>query len=257
MKISIITVTYNSASTLKDTLNSVLMQDYYDYEHIVVDGGSIDATIEIVKGYEHQYNGRLKWISERDKGIYDAMNKGIEMVSGDIVGILNSDDFLSSDAVFTKINKEFTEGIEAVYANLHFVSPNNLTKSVRCYSSKYFKPWQMRYGFMPPHPTFYCLKRVYDKYGHYDIQFRNVADFDFILRVIFINKIKTKYIDSDFVTMRIGGASTSGLASYSNAIKERLRIFKKNRVYSNVLFIFCVYIVKTIDYILKKIKNVF
>ncbi|MDE6808092.1 MAG: glycosyltransferase, partial [Prevotella sp.] len=208
MKVSIITVAYNSAETISNTISSVLKQTYNDIEYIVVDGLSTDDTISIVQSYEQKFNGRLRWISEKDKGIYDAMNKGIRMATGDIVGILNSDDFLTSNYVIERTVENFTDDVEAIYGNVHFVKPNNLKKSVRFYSGKPFRPWMVRFGFIPPHPSFYIRRNVYEKYGLYDPSFRISGDVELISRLSFIKKISMKYVNMDFVTMLEGGEST-------------------------------------------------
>lgn len=232
MKISIITATFNSGSTLCDTMRSVISQDFSDYEHIIVDGGSKDNTLEIVKGLETEYNGRLRWVSEPDKGIYDAMNKGIKMATGDVIGILNSDDFFSSENILSHVANEIADA-DAVYGDIHFVNDNNLAKCVRYYSSRDFAPWKMRLGFMPAHPSFYCRREVYLKYGLFDLDFKIAADFEQLLRLIYIHRISTKYIPLDFVTMRTGGASTSGLQSHRKIFAEHLKAYRKNGIRSN------------------------
>lgn len=233
MKISIITSSFNSASTIKDTLESVLSQTHQDFEHIIVDGASKDNTIKIIKEYEPKYKGRLKYISEPDKGIYDAMNKGLKMVTGDVVGILNSDDFYSSTSVLACINQEI-QNVDAVYADIHFVNPDNLSKSVRYYSSQSFHPSKMKMGFMPAHPSFYCKKDVYDSVGLFDTSFKVAADFEWLLRAIYIKGIKSKYLPIDFVTMRTGGASTSGFESHKKILLEHVKAYRKNGVKSNI-----------------------
>lgn len=232
MKISIITSTFNSAATIKDTLESVLSQSHQDFEHIIVDGASKDNTIEIIKEYEPRYKGRLKYISEPDNGIYDAMNKGLKMVTGDVVGILNSDDFYSSSLVLACINHEL-QNVDAVYADIHFVNPEDITKNVRYYSSRSFHPSKMKMGFMPAHPSFYCKKEVYDNVGPFDTSFKVAADFEWLLRAIYIAGIKTKYLPLDFVTMRTGGASTSGFQSHKKILLEHLQAYRKNGVKSS------------------------
>lgn len=234
MKISIITAAYNSASTLGDTMHSVLSQSYGDWEHIVVDGGSKDGTLELIRELEPRYGGRLRWISEPDHGIYDAMNKGITMASGDVVGILNSDDFYTSDTILETVAREFEDkDIDAVYGDIHFVNDDNLTKCVRYYSSKSFRPWKMRMGFMPAHPSFYCKREIYNNYGSFDLGFKIGSDFENLLRLIYVNKITTKYIPFDFVTMRTGGASTSGVSSHKQISKDIVAALRKNNVWSN------------------------
>ena len=232
MKISVITTAYNSSSTIRDTIESVLAQDYADFEHIIIDGNSTDDTFEIIKSYEPRYGGRLRYISEPDKGIYDAMNKGIEMAKGEVIGMLNSDDFFSSSEVLSNVAKEIGE-LDGVYGDIHFVNPADLTKSVRKYSSKSFSTSKMKMGFMPAHPSFYCRKKVFDKVGLYDTSFKIAADFEFLLRALYIHGIKTKYIPLDFVTMRTGGISTSGLQSHKKILLEHLKAYRKNGVKSN------------------------
>lgn len=233
MKLSVITATINSESTLRDTFESILSQTYKDIEYIVIDGASKDNTLDIIREYEPRFKGRMKWISEPDKGLYDAMNKGLQMATGDVIGILNSDDFYTSDTILESVAQNI-ENVDAVYGDIHYVSPSNLSKPIRQYSSKSFRPWMMRLGFMPAHPSFYCRRRVYQTYGLFDTSFKVAADFEQLLRLIFINKIIIKYIPLDFVTMRIGGASTSGFASHKRILKDHLRAYRKNRVSSGI-----------------------
>lgn len=256
MKISIITATYNSEATVKDTIESVLRQTHSDIEYIIVDGKSKDGTIETVKRYEPEFGGRMKWISESDKGIYDAMNKGIRMATGDVVGILNSDDFYTRDNVLEHINRAFEQNdVDAVYADIHFVDDGNLEKTVRYYSSKVFRRWLMRLGFMPAHPSFYMKRECFDRIGLYDTSYRIAADFEFLLRAIFINRIRTKYLEEDFVTMRTGGVSTSGLGSHKMIMKEHLRAFRENKVYTNWLLLSLRYVYKVGEVIMSKIRR--
>lgn len=236
MKISLITITYNSVETIEDTLKSVIQQTYSNIEYIIVDGASKDNTVSIIKKYEPLFEGRIKWISEPDKGLYDAMSKGIGMATGDVVGILNSDDFFTSNDVLQKVAESFEQDslLDAVYGDVHFVHPNNLNKCVRYYSSKVFKRDLMRMGFMPAHPSFYIRRECFEKYGLYKTDYKVAADFEFLLRVIYNAKIKTKYLPIDMVTMRTGGASTSGLESHKQIMKEHLRAFRENGIYTNV-----------------------
>ena len=250
MKISIITATYNSAKTVKDTFESVLRQSYNDYEYLIVDGASKDETMTVVKEYESRFEGRLRYISEPDKGLYDAMNKGLKMATGDVVGILNSDDFYTSDDALQTIADAFNANdIDATYGDIHFVNDDDLTKMVRYYSSSVFKRSYMRFGLMPAHPSFYCKKSVYEKYGYFDTSYRVAADFENLLRLIFINKIKTLYIPKDFVTMRTGGASTAGFGSRRQIMRDHLRAMKQNGVYSNMFLLSLRYFYKIYELI--------
>lgn len=248
MKISIITATFNSGWTVRDTIESVLRQTYADFEYIIKDGGSKDNTLEIVKEYAPQFGDRLKIVSAPDKGIYDAMNIGLQMATGDVVGILNSDDFFTSDDALQKIADAFEQNdIDATYGDIHFVNDDDLTKCVRYYSSAVFRRWMMRFGMMPAHPSFYCKKAAYEKYGIFDTSYKVAADFENLLRLIFVHRIKTLYIQKDFVTMRMGGASTAGFASRKQIMKDHLRALKANGIYSNVFFLSLRYIYKVYE----------
>lgn len=251
MKISLITVTYNSDKTLRDTINSVLAQTYKNIEYIVVDGLSKDKTVDIVREYEPQFAGRMKWISEKDCGLYDAMNKGIRMATGDVIGILNSDDFFTSKDVIEKVVAGFTEDTDAVYGDIHFVSPDDLRKCVRYYSSKIFKRSLMKMGFIPAHPSFYCRKECFEQLGYYKTNYKIAADFDLLLRFIYVHQIRIKYLPVDMVTMRLGGASTDGWKSRLVMMNEHLRSFKENGVKTNRFWLSLRYFYKITEYIRK------
>jgi glycosyltransferase involved in cell wall biosynthesis len=254
MKISIITATWNSGASLRDTMRSVLSQSFQDFEHIIVDGASTDNTLDIVRALEPEYRGRLKWISEKDRGLYDAMNKGIRMATGDVIGILNSDDFFTTQNVLERIAAEICD-VSAVYGDVHYVHEQDLTRCVRYYSSASFRPWMMRCGFMPAHPSFYCRRDIYAQYGLFDLSFRVAADFEQLLRLIYINRISIKYIPMDFVTMRTGGASSSGFRSHRQIFRDHMRAYKKNSVYSNCLLESIRYFYKSIEVIRSRMKR--
>ena len=250
MKLSIITATYNSERTLRDTMESILSQTFQDYEYIIVDGASKDTTLDIIREYEPRFQGKLRYISEPDKGIYDAMNKGFAMATGDVIGLLNSDDFYTSDDVLQAVVDGFAgENVDAVYADIHFVNADDLTKSVRYYSSSVFRPWMMRFGMIPAHPSFYCRKAVYDQYGTFNTTYRIAADFEILLRLIFIHRIRTRYVRKDFVTMRFGGASTTGYGSWSLIMKEHLQIMKAHGVMTNRFLLSLRYIYKLFEFL--------
>lgn len=245
MKISIITTTFNSGATIRDTMESVLSQSYPDFEHIIVDGASKDNTLDIVRELEPRYGGRLKWISERDRGIYDAMNKGIGMATGDVVGILNSDDFFTGPGILSKVAMEFKDDdVDAVYGDIHFVNSDDLSHCVRYYSSSRFARWQMLFGIQPAHTSFYCRRSVYSELGAFDIAFPVAADFEHLLRLIYIHRIRTRYIRTDFVTMRTGGASTNGLRSHLRILRDHYRAYNKHGLVMAQLFDWLRYPVK-------------
>lgn len=235
MKISIITATHNSAVTLRDTLDSILMQTYQDYELLIQDGGSTDGTLDIIAEYAPRFGDRMKVDSHMDTGIYDGLNRGCRRATGDVVGTLNSDDFYSSTNVLETIARTYASNpeIEAVYADVHYVMPKNLNHVVRYYSSRKFKPQRMKMGYMPAHPTFYVRRSCYERYGYYDLDLKVASDFEFALRLIYIHHIRTRYVAQDWVTMRIGGASTSGLKSHLHIIRDHIKAFRKHGITFN------------------------
>lgn len=252
MTISLITTTYNSESTIADTMESVLRQTYHDIDYIVVDGGSVDKTLDLVSSYEKRFNGRLRWISGKDRGIYDAMNKGIALAKGDIVGILNSDDFFTSHDVLETIVHTFQSSekhIDAVYGDIHFVKPDNLQKCVRYYSSRKFRPWTVRFGYMPAHPSFYVRREIYERYGLYSLDYKIASDFDMIARLFCKHHISAKYIAKDFVTMRTGGMSNKTFSHRLLTTLEDARACRNNGIYSNFIFCSTKYITKIFEYL--------
>jgi glycosyltransferase involved in cell wall biosynthesis len=231
-------------------MESILNQTFQDFEYIIVDGASKDATLDIIREYEPRFQGKMRYLSEPDKGIYDAMNKGFAMATGDVIGILNSDDFFTSEDVLQTVVDGFAgEYVDAVYADIHFVGTDDLTKCVRYYSSSVFRPWMMRFGMIPAHPSFYCRKAVYDQYGSFDTTYRIAADFEILLRLIFIHRIRTRYVKKDFVTMRLGGASTTGYGSWSLIMKEHLQIMKQHGVVTNRFLLSLRYIYKLFEFL--------
>lgn len=267
MKISVVTPTFNSAATLADTLNSVVGQTYADVEHIIVDGASKDSTLQIVEDFRKAYQASgktLRVVSEPDRGLYDAMNKGIALATGHVVGILNSDDFFSTPHILERVAREFASAdvaapagapdaaghaLDAVYGDVHYVDPLQTTRVVRYYSSASFRPWKMRMGFMPAHPSFYCRRQLYAIHGGFDLDFKVAADFEQLLRMILIGGISMRYIPMDFVTMRTGGASSSGLTSHKRIYRDHRRAYRKNGVYSNFILEGCRYLSKIVDLI--------
>lgn len=238
MKFSLITVTYNSSSTLRDTIVSVLNQTYNNIEYIIIDGDSKDNTTDIIKEYEPMFNGKMRWISEKDKGLYDAMNKGFRMATGDIIGIINSDDLIAEPTAIEKVVKSFESNsdADAVYADLYYVAQNDTSKIVRHWISG--KQRSFKYGWHPAHPTFYVKKNIYEKYGMFDLDFRFAADFELMLRLIEKHQIKLAYLQEPLVRMRLGGTTSKNLSNIKKGNIECINAFKKNHLSVSWLYPF-------------------
>ena len=226
MKISIITACFNSAATLLDTLESVRSQSYGDYELIVVDGGSTDGTVAMLADYEKHFGGRMRWISEPDDGIYYAMNKGIALATGDVIGFLNSDDYYYDNKVLADIAAHFTAHPEcdAIHGDLEFI--NEQRKVVRRWKGRPFTPGLFQTGWMPAHPTFYCRRRCYEQYGAFEASIGSAADFEHTLRFIEKHRINTTYIPRNFIYMRAGGSSNSGIGSVLRNTRQMKQAFR-------------------------------
>jgi glycosyltransferase involved in cell wall biosynthesis len=249
IKISIITVVWNNESTIKDAINSVLGQIYKNIEYIIIDGASTDGTIDIVKSYGDKIT---KFISEPDKGLYDAMNKGIQLATGDIVGILNSDDFYIDEFVIEKVVRTFKEEkVDSVFADLVFVKADNLDKTVRYYDSGKFNPSKLAYGWMPAHPTFFVKREFYERYGVFRTDLKIAADFDILARFLFTHKLSYHYMQEVLVKMRVGGVSTGGFKSKILLNKEVLQVCEENGIETNIFKILLKYPQKVLE-ILKK-----
>jgi glycosyltransferase involved in cell wall biosynthesis len=228
MKVTIITVTYNSEKYLQDCIQSVLDQQYNNIEHIIVDGKSTDNTINIIKSFEHQIT---KWVSETDKGMYDAINKGMSMATGDIIGILNSDDMLDGVDVVGTIVKTFEEEkVDSIYGDLEYVDPVDLNKIYRIWKGKPYKRSLFHTGWMPAHPTFYFKKSVYEKYGGYESHYFSAADYELMSRYLYKHKVSAFYLPKLLVKMRRGGQSNSSLKIRLRANRRDFLAMKKNNI---------------------------
>ncbi|WP_394775109.1 glycosyltransferase family 2 protein [Flavobacterium sp.] len=226
MKISIITVCYNSCNTIEKTILSVKKQTYKNIEYIIVDGNSKDKTVEIIQNHQKEI---FKWISEPDNGLYDAMNKGVAMATGDLVGILNSDDVFNSNTVIEDVvNFHLKYNIEASVGNI--VQHKEDGKIIRLYSSKYWNPGKLKVGFMPPHPSIFFKRDLFYKFGNYDLGFKIGADYELITRFFLKNKITWKYSGITTTAMLVGGLSSSGSLSYKLITKEIQKALSMNGV---------------------------
>ena len=292
MKISLITACYNSAGTIRTAIESVLSQKGVDIEYIVVDGGSTDGTVDIVKEYATRQSNNtnnqtikqssisLKWLSEKDHGMYDAINKGIKMATGDVVGILNADDVLASDETLAHIAEAFESGgvgsggVDCVYADIRFVkrrdvaSPSQVgdvaspsqesleslrsAPTVRYCSAAKWRPWMFRFAAMVPHPSFYVRRECFERLGGYSLDYRICADFELELRYLYLAKLKAVYLPECVVVMRMGGASTAGWRSNVEINREDLRALRANGVWSCLPLIYLKYLFKIWGFVFRK-----
>ncbi len=228
MKVTIITATYNSEKYLKDCINSVLAQTYPDIELIIVDGKSKDGTLEIVRQYEHKIS---RWISETDRGMYDAINKGMAIATGEIIGILNSDDILAAPDVISSVVEVFkNENVDSLYGDLEYVDPADINKIYRIWKGKPYKRKLFRFGWMPAHPTFYIRKKFVDKYGGYENHFYSAADYEFMSRYLFVHRLSSYYLPKLLVKMRRGGQSNAGIMKRLRANRRDYLAMKKNKI---------------------------
>lgn len=240
LKISIITVVRNGADTIRDCIESILNQSY-PVEYIVVDGCSTDGTLDIIR----EYAGIAKIISEPDQGIYDAMNKGIKLASGDIVGILNSDDFYVDNNVISVIVNEFeTKKLDSVFADLVFIKREEPQKIVRYYNSSHFNPKKFNYGWMPAHPTFFVKRNIYERYGLFKTDYKIASDYELLTRFLSKYKISYSYIPKVIIKMRTGGLSTKSLKSNWILNKEIVRACAENGIKTNIFKVYSKYFTK-------------
>jgi glycosyltransferase involved in cell wall biosynthesis len=232
LKISIITVCLNSAATLNDALHSVANQTHQDVEHIVIDGGSTDNTADIIAA-----NPQIsRYVSEPDQGMYDAMNKGVALASGEIIGILNADDFYADESVLTQVAEIFANpAIDACYADLVYVGRQDVTRVARYWKSCAYRPGLFERGWMPAHPTFFVRRAVYANYGNFDLSFRRQADFELTMRFLAKHQIISVYIPKTWVIMRLGGVSNNSVSGIIKGNIEGFRAYKKNGLTAYIL----------------------
>ena len=228
LKVSIITVTYNSAKYVDDCINSIIRQNYKNIEYIVVDGNSNDGTVDIIKKFSPYIS---KWISEEDNGMYDALNKGMQLATGDIIGILNSDDVLASADVISEIVNCFQQNnVDSLYGDLVYVEPFDLQKVLRFWKGLPYDRRRFKYGWMPAHPTFYIRRELIEKFGGYEPHYFTAADFEFMARYLYRFKISSYYLPKLIVKMRVGGASNESFSRRFRANRRDYLAMKKNKI---------------------------
>lgn len=249
IKITVITVCFNSEKTILDTINSVFSQKFENYEHLIIDGGSNDGTLDLVKS---NLNGKIKLFSGKDDGIYDAMNKGFSLSTGDVIGFLNSDDYLADEFVFNRINDNFisSKEIEACFSDLVYVDPI-YCKPVRYWKSCTFKPGMFSKGWSPAHPTFYIRRSALNRLGLFNLSFRLASDAEFMMRYLESGLVKSNYIPNVNVIMRLGGATNKNI---SNIIAQNFEIFQAMKI-NNIKFSPFLYLMyKIIDRIKQRMR---
>ena len=236
MKVSLITTTFNSEKTLEDTILSVIKQSYYNIEYIIIDGFSKDNTLKIIDKYRYRIDVVL---SEPDSGIYDALNKGIKLATGDVIGIIHSDDVYSHCNVLSKVVEhfEYFPNSDMIIGDVSFFKGTNTDSVVRFYSSRYFSSWQMRFGFMPAHPATFVKRAVYDNLGYYSLEYKIAADFEWFLRSLVVNNVKYTKLSMVLVKMRIGGISTAGIKNNLLISSEMLNALRSNNLLSSYFFV--------------------
>lgn len=228
MKISIITITYNSEESIENTIKSVIRQDFTNKEYIIIDGNSTDRTLEIMEKYREHID---ILISEKDKGIYDALNKGINAATGDVVGFMHSDDMFNSHSVVRRVYEAFaTNNVDAVYGDLQYVAHGDFNKIIRHWRSGDYKKWYLRFGWMPPHPTFYAKKEVYQKFQGFDLYYKISADYDSMMRYLGKYGVSVAYIPRVLTKMQVGGVSNRNMKTIKLKMKEDVRAAYKNKI---------------------------
>ena len=237
---------------MRTALDSVLEQKSVDLDYIVVDGGSDDGTVELLKEYEVKFAGRMRWISEKDSGMYDAINKGIKMATGDVVGILNADDMLESPETLAKIADAFADGVDAVYADIRFVK-EDLQTTVRYYGAKHWRPWMFQWGKMPPHPSVYIRRELFEKFGLYKLGYDIAADYELLIRYLRVARIKSRYLNESIVRMRMGGKSTRGWRSNLKLNQEIVRANRENGYFCCLPMLLPKYLFKIFEFILPRL----
>ena len=230
MNVSIITSTFNNASTIEDCLESIFSQTFLNIDILIIDGDSSDDTLLKIKKISNKFNN-IRVFSEKDKGIYDALNKGVDLAKGDIIGFVHSDDFLASSEIISEIIKKISsENFDGVYGNLDYVKKNNTNKIVRKWKSCEFDYNLLKKGWMPPHPTFFIKKSVFKKHGLFNLNYSISADYDFMLRILSDKSLKFGYIPKVITKMRVGGESNRSLKNIILKIKEDYIIIKRNNI---------------------------
>jgi glycosyltransferase involved in cell wall biosynthesis len=248
IKVSIITVVWNNNTTIKNAINSVLSQTYKNIEYIIIDGGSTDGSVEVIEKYRDKIS---VFLSESDKGIYDALNKGIDLSTGEVITILHSDDlFYDNSVVSDMMNRVSETNAEICFSDMVIVD-SSLKKVLRYYMSSYFSPWMFRIGWMPPHPTCFIKKSLFDEFGLYSLDYKIAGDFDFLVRIFYSRDINWGYLNRITVKMRQGGVSNDGFSSKRVIAREINQSLRENNVWSLPIFQLGRYAIRLLELLIK------
>ena len=260
VKVTLITACYNGAATIRTAIESVLDQRGVELEYIVVDGGSADGSVAIFREYEPRFGGRMRWLSERDRGMYDAINKGIAMATGDVVGILNADDILATPDTLAHVAAAFEgdRNVDCVYADIRFVEDGDTlealrsARTIRYCSAARWRPWMFRFGAMVPHPSFYVRRECFVRLGGYSLDYRICSDFELELHFLGLARLRSAYLPECVVAMRMGGASTAGWRSTVEINREDLRALRAHGIWSCLSLIYLKYLFKIWGFVFKR-----
>jgi glycosyltransferase involved in cell wall biosynthesis len=250
MRISVITACHNSASVLETALASVAAQRHPDIEHIVVDGASTDGTAARMRQWAGTDDRRLHWVSEPDRGLYDALNKGIRMSTGKIVGLLHADDMFAADDVLARVAVAFDDpAVQCVFGDVRFVREPDLGRTVRYYCARAFRPWMLRFGFMPPHPSFFARRELFDRFGLYETDYRIAADYELLVRLFWRHRVRYRYLGFTVTRMRLGGVSTRSWHSNLVLNREIVRGCRANGMWTALPLLTFKYLFKVFEFV--------
>lgn len=247
MKISVITACRNSGALIEGALQSVAAQQGVDVEHLVIDGASSDDTAARIRDWAAAHQS-VRWVSEPDAGLYDAINKGIRLATGDVVGVLHADDFFAAQDILAQVAAAFEDPtVDCVFGDVRFVWPHNLNRTVRYYRARLFRPWMLRFGFMPPHPTCFIRRERFDKLGYYKTDYRIAADYELLVRFLWLHRVRYRYLDLSMTRMRLGGVSTRSPRSTLILNREIVRGCRENGLWTALPLLTFKYLFKVFE----------
>ena len=250
MCLSVVTACRNNVALVRTALESVAAQRHPYAEHVIVDGGSTDGTAECVRAWALAGRARLRWVSEPDQGLYDALNKGIRMSTGEIVGLLHADDVFAGDDVLARVAAAFEDpAVDCVFGDVRFVREPDLGRTVRYYRAAHFRPWMLRFGFMPPHPSFFARRELFERLGYYETDYRIAADYELLVRFLWRHRVRYRYLDMTTTKMRLGGMSTRSWRSNLILNREIVRGCRANGLWTALPLLTFKYLFKVFEFV--------